>query len=30
MPLRRVGLLVGVLSVIWVFVQIGHGLLVLR
>jgi hypothetical protein len=28
MPLRRFGLLVGVLSVIWVFVQIGHGLLV--
>jgi hypothetical protein len=28
MPLRRFGVLVGALSVIWVFVQIGHGLLV--
>lgn len=28
MFLRGLGLLVGVLSVIWVFVQIGYGLLI--
>jgi hypothetical protein len=28
MVLKRLGLLIGALSVVWVFVQIGYGLLV--
>jgi len=28
MALKRFGTLIGILSVIWVFVQIGYGLLI--
>jgi len=28
MALKRFGMLIGILSVIWVFVQIGYGLLI--
>ena len=28
MHLKRLGLLLGILSVIWVFTQIGYGLLI--
>jgi hypothetical protein len=28
MVLKRLGLFVGILSLVWVFVQIGYGLLV--
>jgi hypothetical protein len=28
MALKRIGLFVGILSLVWVFVQIGYGLLV--